>query len=195
MLDVYSWIFIIVFGLTFLIAFVYNCIKVYISNKYFTKECIEAYEETIQKYNFSINDTVDEIVKKMGKEIQYKAMKKEAYIDKKAPHIVQVRSDLSERKKNFAVCHELGHSLRGFKYRAARDKNFLSRISPEEQICDYYAAAILLPVSDVRKKLEDVQYSNLSQEKKKDFIQDMANSKNIMEEVVFRRIDEINLMN
>ena len=131
----------------------------------------------------------------MKKTIKRVPSKMEAYIEKSNPNTVYVSESLDLERQSFAIAHELGHSLRGFKSKAARNKkSLLSKYSPEEQICDYYAAAILLPLADMRKKLHEKNFDDLSIERKKEFIKEIATEKHIMEDVVFRRIYEVKLI-
>lgn len=192
MLDLCSWIFIYVFGGTFIFSFVYSCIKTYISKKYFNQTCLRRYERDIEKYHFLLDDNVEEIAKKVQKRIEYKEMKAEAFIEEEHPDIIYVSNKLSEERRNFAITHELGHYLRGYKFKAARNKKRLfSKISAEEQICDYYAAAILLPIVDLKKKMDESRFYELNKESKVRFIKEIAQKKCIMEDVVYRRINEI----
>ena len=195
MFNIYAWTFIVLFALTFLLAIGFSSFKLYISKKYFSKKAIQTYEDEIQKYNFSINDSIDSIVSKMKKTIKRVPSKMEAYIEKSNPNTVYVSESLDLERQSFAIAHELGHSLRGFKSKAARNKkSLLSKYSPEEQICDYYAAAILLPLAYMRKKLHEKNFDDLSIERKKEFIKEIATEKHIMEDVVFRRIYEFKLI-
>ena len=192
MLDLCSWIFIYVFGATFIFSFVYSCIKAYISKKFFNQSCLRQYENDIEQYNFSLDDSMEEIAKNVKKRIEYKEMKAEAFIEEEHPDIIYVSNKLSEERRNFAITHELGHHLRGYRDKAARNKKrIFSKISAEEQICDYYAAAILLPIVDLKKKMDEVKFYDLNKESKVRFVKEIAQKKCIMEDVVYRRINEI----
>lgn len=196
MLDLCSWIFIYVFGGTFVFSFLYSCIKSYISKEYFNQRCLSQYESDIKKYDFLLDDSMEDIAKKVHKRIEYREMKAEAFIEKEHPDIIYVNSKLSEKRRNFAITHELGHYLRGYEYQAARNKKkIFSKISPEEQICDYYAAAILLPIVDLKKKMDEVRFYDLNKESKVRFVKEIAQQKCIMEDVVYRRINEIKCLN
>ena len=69
MLDLCSWIFICVFGGTFIFSFVYSCIKVYIAKKYFNRNCLRRYESDIEAYHFSLEDDMEKIAEKVKKEL------------------------------------------------------------------------------------------------------------------------------
>lgn len=197
MFDLCSWIFIFVFGIAFVLSVTFSMIKISITKKYFNQKCLQLYEEDIKKYNFSIEDSIEDIAKKLNKKIEYTKTSREAYIDKKHPDIIYVNRSLPAEKKNFAITHEFGHDLRGYTRKAAaRDKiRFLSKLSPEEQICDYYAAAILLPMEDLYNKMREIDFDNLSHNLQAKFIRDIAKSKCVMEDVVCRRISEIRILN
>lgn len=190
-----SWIFVAVLSTTFVLALLYSWLKVHISRKYFNKSCLQEYEKDIEEYCFLLDDGIEQIAEKMNKQICYKDMKAEAFIEKENPDIICVSNKLSEQRKNFAITHELGHFLRGYESKATRNKRSLfSRISPEEQICDYYAAAILLPKKGFRKKLEEIRFDDLSDECQMNFIKDVAREKCIVQDVVYRRIEEMKLL-
>lgn len=196
MLDLCSWIFIYVFGGTFIFSVVYSCIKIYISKKYFNQSCLRRYESDIEVYHFLLEDDIEQIAKKVQKRIKYKEMKTEAFIEEGHPDIIYVSNRLSEERRNFAITHELGHYLRGYTSKAARNKKSLfSRISAEEQICDYYAAAILLPIAGLKKKMDECRFDDLNKELKIRFVKEVAQKKCIMEDVVYRRISEIKSLN
>ena len=195
MLDLYAKIYIVVFGVAFIVALIYSFGKFYISQKYFNKNCLRLYEESLKSYAFSIDDNVEQIAKKMNKTIKYKKIKTEAFIDEQNPDVINVNERLSDEKKNFAVTHELGHMLRGYDSKAARDrKNVFSRLSPEEQICDYYAAAILLPKADLKRKMDEARYNTLNEDSQADFVREIAEEKCVVDDVVYRRISEINML-
>lgn len=197
MFDPCSWIFIFVFGIAFVLSVAFSIFKVRITNKYFNAKCLQLYEEDLRKYNFSMDDSIEDIAKKLGKKIEYTKTVREAYIGKKNPDVIHVNKSLSAERKNFAITHEFGHNLRGYPRKAAaRDRiRFLSKLSPEEQICDYYAAAILLPIDDLNKKMQEKDFDNLSHNSQAKFIRDIAKNKCIMEDVVYRRISEIKMLN
>lgn len=192
MLDLCSCVFICVFGGAFIFSFVYSYIKLYISKKYFNQNCLCRYESDIEKYHFLLEDNMEQIAGKVQKRIEYKKMKVEAFIEKEHPDIIYVSDKLSEERRNFAITHELGHYLRGYKFKAARNKKrIFSKVSAEEQICDYYAAAILLPIVDLKKKMNESRFYELNKEAKVRFVKEIARKKCIMEDVVYRRINEI----
>lgn len=195
MLNQYSIVFLSVFSFAFICTIAYSIIKIHISQKYFNKNCLRLYEQSLENYSFCMDDNVDQIAQKMNKRIQYKRIKAEAYIDEQNPNVINVNESLSDEQKNFAITHELGHILRGYDSRAARNrKNIFSRLSPEEQICDYYAAAILLPKDDLKRKMDEANYNKLNEDSQADFVKKIADEKCIVDDVVYRRIDEINLL-
>lgn len=195
MFDFSSVVFAIVFGVASMLSLVYSITKLYIAKNYFNKGCLIEYENSLAKYKFSIEDNVEQIAEKMEKRIVYEKMKVEASIDENNPNVIKVNNTLGEERKNFAITHELGHMLRGYYIKADRNKNSIfSKLSAEEQVCDYYAAAILLPKDDLKKRMDDINFNQLNEESQIDFIRKLATEKHILDDVVYRRINEINLI-
>lgn len=192
MSAVYAKIIAYTFTTVFALSFLYNYRRYTIRKNFLNKECLKQYEEIIQEYNFSEQDDIERIAEKMGMQIKYTQTRKEAYIDKKHPNIIYVNDNLDTKKKNFAISHELGHVLRGYKKTAARaERRFFSALSTEEQICDYYSAAILLSASGMKKRLDEEGFDELRDDLQSEFIRKIAEEKNLMEDVVARRIVEV----
>ena len=194
MFDVYSWIILFCFLAALILSVIFAIIRIHIEKKYFSKEKLREYEKSLENYNLSINDSIDDVAKKFKKTIKFIGMKKEGHISDCTSYI-DISSKLSKEKKNFAIAHELGHNIRGFKSEANRNKKtIINKFSPEEQVCDYYAAAILLPIKDMEKLLKESEYLYLDKKDKEIFIEKLAKMKQISPEVVYRRINEVSFL-
>ena len=102
---------------------------------------------------------------------------------------------LSVQEKNFCMAHEAGHLIKGCPAdQASRNVHSLKPRSPEEQICDYFAAAILLPLEEVRSEMKKVRYEKLRRKERMKFIADYAEIKDVYVEVVIRRINEVKIL-
>lgn len=183
------------FLLTFVVCVLYNFRRFMIRKKYLNKECLKKYEERIQRYHFSECDGIEQSALKVGMRVEYVRTKRQAYIDKKSPNVIFVNQNLDQETKNFAISHELGHVLRGYKDTVARAEiRFFATLSAEEQICDYYSAAILLPAPEMKKRMDDGGFDDLRPDLQAEFIRKIASEKDVMEDVVNRRIIEVKMI-
>ena len=167
----------------------------------FSKKYLLEYENSIASYlkdkKIEISDSKDgfDIVGALIDSLGYQVVESdeipnghEAIIDKKQ---IIVKKELNLRERNFDVAHEIAHVIRGTSSDVARDPHSWKSRSKEEQICDYFAAALLLPKNEMEIWINKTNYKNLSKKKKKDCIVFLADKKNVSEEVVFRRIQEL----
>ena len=98
----------------------------------------------------------------------------EAYIEGKN---IFVDKKLGFRTKNFGIAHEISHIIRGSTDSVARDPHSFRRRTLEEQICDCTAAALLLPLKDVRNRMNEVGYNKITKREKIRFISELAEEK------------------
>lgn len=163
----------------------------------FTKEKLEEYEKILDEY-LKKNGIKDKEINSILKHIGYEVVEKdnirdnhEAYIENKT---IFVDKKLGFRVKNFGIAHEVAHIIRGGNEAVARDPHSFRRRTVEEQICDYIAAALLLPLQDMRNRMSKIEYDKITKTEKMRFITELAEEKNVCEEVVIRRIEEIQLI-
>lgn len=205
-MTIYTWILIFVFGISYLLFIAMATKREYeyskINKKYFSKDNLIEYERLLEKYlkenSISTKSSLDTIVKKLQYEVLTSSNipKKEAIIEDPNSRVIRVNEQLSLRQKNFAVAHELGHIIRGNKRPAARNRHTMFSVRPaEEQICDYIGAAILLPQKELYKKLIDHNYDEMTSNQKTQFINLIADQKNVSVTVVQRRIHEVKKIN
>ena len=112
-------------------------------------------------------------------------------------NIIAFRQDLSEKDNRFIIAHELGHyflhkSEKGFSkngvfYYAYHDSN--QRETRDEQEADLFAATLLVPESEFRKKWDDLgslRNTDLG-------IETLANYFNVNAECIKLRVKELNV--
>lgn len=202
-MDVALTIYIGVFVIALIATVVTNLIcekkKAKSRELYFSKENLEEYEKILEvffeKNSLKEGSNIYDIIGTLG----YKIEEKDGLLDSHEAVLedktIIVDKNLSLRTKNFSVAHELAHIIRGTKQKViARDPHSLKGRTLDEQICDYIAAALLLPYVEIKKKMDDINYSTISRREKFRFISALADEKNVCEEVVIRRVREIKLL-
>ncbi len=103
--------------------------------------------------------------------------------------VVVFKSDLSEKEKSFAFAHEVAHVLNGDGVPATRPSG--RNKSEIEQLADYTAAALLMPLDAVFNSLEKKDYLNISVNKKTKVIRELCNEYRVSEVIAMRRIKEV----
>ena len=166
--------------------------------KYMSKTQLEEYENLLssflQQKKIEEGSNIFDIVKKLGYELQEKEKLENGHEAEKINTTIYIDKNLSYKEKNFGIAHEIAHDVRGDVASAARATHTFRLRSIEEQICDYIAAALILPYADMKKRLDMVNYESISRKDKIRFITALADEKNISEEVVIRRINEIRVL-
>lgn len=165
--------------------------------QHFSKEKMAGYERDLREYLRRHNVT-DKNVYSVLRQLGYQVEKKdrldgdhEAYID---GNVVLLDKTLGFRARNFSLAHEIGHIVRKSHAEAARDPHSFKTRTAEEQICDYYAAALLLPLEEMAQKMDACEYDSLSKRERMKFVKDVAEEKDVYEEVVIRRISEVKVL-
>jgi len=103
--------------------------------------------------------------------------------------IVYFNPNLSENDKSFAFAHELAHLVNGDSVPATRPSG--KNKAEIEQLADYTAAALLLPLESVYNTLEDRKYKKVSARKKLGIIRELCDTYKVSDVIVMRRIKEI----
>lgn len=164
---------------------------------YFSKEKIAEYERELHEYLRKHNVTdknVYSVLSQLGYQVEKRSKldgDHEAYID---GNVVLLDKTLGFRAQNFSLAHEIGHIVRKSHAEAARDPHSFKTRTAEEQICDYYAAALLLPLEEMVQKMDACEYDSLSKRERMKFVKDVAEEKDVYEEVVLRRIGEVKVL-
>ena len=186
--------FAVVSTITFRIIYDYK--KRSIKKEYLNKIEIKKYEDMLEKFkkskNISDTDTIDEILLKLNLTVEESKLDNNTEGDLKE-NVITVTPSLSLRGRNFCIAHEIAHIVRGDNFGARKVHGSVFR-SPNEDICDYIAAAILLPYNIIKKSVIDSNYKKMSFKKRILFIQNMADAYNVDQELVLRRISEITIL-
>ena len=109
---------------------------------------------------------------------------------KKGTEILEVAKVFKvEKDKSFAFAHEVAHLLNGDEVPATRPSG--RNKSEIEQLADYTAAALLMPLDAVYNCLEKKNYSKISVNKKTKVIRELCSEYRVSEVIVMRRIKEV----
>ena len=140
--------------------------------------------------NFSINRIAEILkVKQGGVE---KGIDNQAYLKEDnttGEKIVVFKEGLSESEKNFVFAHEIAHLLNVDSIPVTRP---IGRNKAQiEQLADYTAAALLMPVDSVFNFLKDNSYLESSARKRMVLVRQLCKSYRVTEMIVLRRIKEV----
>lgn len=182
--------------LTIIFRIVYDFKKRSIKKEYLNKIEIEKYENMLEQFkklrDISDTDTIEEILVKLNLTVEESKLDHNTEGDLKE-NVITVTPSLSLRGRNFCIAHEIAHIVRGDKSGARTVHGSVFR-NPNEDICDYIAAAILLPYKIIKKAVIDSNYKKMTFKQRILFIQNMADTYNVDQELILRRIDEITIL-
>ncbi len=99
------------------------------------------------------------------------------------------KSGLSEKERLFDFAHECGHRINRDPTPATRPEG--SNKSEIEQLADYVAAALLMPLESVDRYLTEHDYENSSRRKKVILIRDLCKKYGVSEMIALRRVKEV----
>lgn len=201
-MDIYAWIYIsiIFLGIALTIAFILykSVLQSRIQKQYLNKEEKANYVEQLNKfkseYNIVDEDSVYDIAKKVGLVIEECDRKKmeSGYDGRIENEKIKITKDLSIRKKNVIIAHEIAHFLRkdtSNSVAGCKTKTLFVR-KKDEQICDYIASIILLPENELKERMINSHYNNMVKSSRSQFVAQIAEEKNISMSVVIKRIQE-----
>lgn len=102
---------------------------------------------------------------------------------------VTFKKGLNQHEKLFSFAHECAHIINKDPLPGTRPEGFNKPYI--EQLADYTAAAILLPLEDVYKVLLDKQYTELSTNQKLKVVRFICKRYRVSEIIALRRIEEV----
>lgn len=102
---------------------------------------------------------------------------------------VSFRADLSAMERRFDFAHECAHRINHDPVPATRPDGYNKPES--EQLADYMAAAILMPLDAVYQFLISQQYLTVSTRKKTRIIRMLCNQYHVSEIIALRRVREV----
>lgn len=163
-----------------------------------TKEQMLKSEEMIKEFltqnNIEPNNCIPEIAKILKvedegieTELEEQACLKPYGTDGKK--VVIFKKGLSKQEKTFAYVHEIAHLLNGDTIPATRPSGYNK--SEIEQLADYTAAALLMPLEEVYDYLEISNYKKCSAKKRTVIIHDLCKAYNVTEIIALRRVKEV----
>lgn len=166
-----------------------------------TKEQMLNSEQRIETFlndnNIKDNQSIAEIAKILNVEqggtkqdLQEQAHLEE--IDGTDKKTVIFKTGLSEKEKLFAFAHELAHLLNGDSIPATRPSG--GNKSQIEQLADYTAAALLMPIEEVNNYLIMNNYRKVSARKQATIVHKLCKKYNVTEVIALRRIKEIQVL-
>jgi len=198
-----SQIFTLMIIATSVLTITLNLILFYKKSKsrlsWYSKENLVEYEGKVREFlmqkQFSNELSVLEMVEKIGYSV--KREKLPFFTDAEKLGCSIVLSDrLNTQESKFCVAHELAHLV--FKdpedVKLTREAHSFKLRSPEEQIRDYVAAALLLPADILDKEMEHADFKNLNSQGKERFINMVSKKYVVNEQLVLRRIQEVKLL-
>lgn len=158
------------------------------------RESEKRIKDFLTKNNIEPKQSILEIAKVLNVEeggidpdLQSQAYLKER--DKTGKKIVVFKTGLSEEQRLFVFAHELAHLLNGDSVPVnrpnGRNKAYI------EQLADYTAAALLMPMDEVYTYLKNQNYTGVSDRKRMSIVHDLCKNYNVTEMIAMRRIKEI----
>lgn len=148
----------------------------------------------LEKNKLNTGESIESIAKILNvekggieKDLNEQAFLKE--VDKEGRKIVVFKAGLSEKEERFVFAHEIAHLLNGDPIPVTRpDKHNKEQI---EQLADYTAAALLMPLEEVYNFLNDNCYTRVSAKKRVAIIHKLCSKYEVTEIIALRRVKEI----
>ena len=167
-------------------------------NTHFSKEKLQEYEAMlrtkVQDTGIHIHNSPEDVLQFLGYHIEEKELNYSVEAKITDNRTIVLNTKLSPCDRTFTLWHEIAHIIQGQVSTVARVPHSLKRRPVDEQICDYIAAALILPANELYTRLSDAKYDCLKKEEKKKFVNSIASEKSIYTEVVLRRIAEVKLL-
>lgn len=103
--------------------------------------------------------------------------------------VVVFKTGLNEKERLFDFAHECGHRINHDPVPVTRPEGYNK--DECEQLADYVGAALLLPLDNLYKFLQDHKYIERSRREKRNLIKKICAKYNVSEMIALRRINEI----
>lgn len=145
-------------------------------------------------HNIKAEEAVSEIARILNVEEggNESSLESQAYLkesDATGKKIVVFKDGLSEKEKRFVFAHEIAHLLNGDRVPVTRPNG--CNKSEIEQLADYTAAALLMPLEEVYNYLLEKEYAKVSARKRVAIVHDLCKEYNVTEMIALRRVKEI----
>lgn len=151
-------------------------------------------EEFLAEYELKVGESISEIakilkVKEGGSEEGILGQARISEPNADGEMIVTYKNDLAAEERKFLLAHECAHIINGDPVPNARPDG---ENKPEiEQIADYTAAALLMPLDLVYDYLEDNKYKEKSSKKRVGIVKNLCKMYEVSELIALRRIKEV----
>ncbi len=109
--------------------------------------------------------------------------------DDKGNMTLIIRENVSDEDRRFILAHECAHLINDDPLPNARSGG--KNKSQIEQLADYTAAAILMPINEIRDHLEKSDYKNLTARKRASIIKKMCVKYEVSRIIALRRVSEV----
>lgn len=103
--------------------------------------------------------------------------------------VVVFKSGLDPKERLFDFAHECGHRINQDPTPATRPEGYNK--AEVEQLADYVAAALLMPLDQVYNYLENNHYTTISNRKKVILIRNLCKKYKVTEMIALRRVKEV----
>lgn len=158
------------------------------------KDLEEKVEASRQDHGIEENDTIDEIAEKLNVKISDTLDpnlegKAETRENRSREYIVTFAADEPEPERMFTLAHECGHIINEDELPRSKLKGHDK--PEEEQLADYTAAALLMPMESVSKFLQKAKYEKLMPWKRVEVVRQLCKKYNVTETSMLRRINEV----
>ena len=109
--------------------------------------------------------------------------------DQNGNMFVTFKTGLKAQEKVFNFAHECAHIINGDPVPVSRPEGHNKPLI--EQLADYTAAALLMPIDDIYSDLISYKYKKLSTAKRMKFVYRICNKYQVSEIIALRRIEEV----
>lgn len=155
-------------------------------------ESEERIKQFFKEHNINTDTSISKIanilkVEKGGveKELEEQANLKE----ENGKKIVVFKGGLTEQEKQFVFAHEIAHLINGDEVPVTRPSG--RNKSQTEQLADYTAAALLMPLENVYSFLETNNYIGASTKKRTIMVKHLCKKYGVTEVIALRRVKEV----
>lgn len=157
----------------------------------------ERIADFLEKNNLEPGESIQTIAKALNiveggvkDEISGRAWLSEPDADGKM--VVVFKNGLSEEERRFDFAHECGHRINHDPTPATRPEGYNK--SEVEQLADYVAAALLMPVDSVYDYLMMHNYKNSSSRKRVVLVRKLCSKYGVSEMIALRRVNEVYIL-
>lgn len=205
MMDFQTYL--ILFGIVIIVASVASVIVTYRQSSAYYKKALEPditlaqmrnSEENITKFlrenNLTQGASIQSIAEVLhvhqgGEDDRLDVLAQLSQQDENGNRTVTFKTGLTPEEKTFNFAHECAHLVNRDTVPATRPDGHNK--PPVEQIADYTAAALLMPLDEVYCFLQDKGYQKMSSRKRVKTLRTMCKKYGVSKVIALRRVDEV----